>query len=340
MITFEKVMEIKILHKQGKSNRAIACELGLSRNTVRHYLQMKAEPPVYSSRPVAPSRLDGYRDYVRQRIYEAYPYKIPATVIVREIKSRGYRGGITILRDFIRTLNTPPVPEPVVRFETEPGQQMQVDWGTMRNGKSPLHVFVAVLGYSRMLYAEFTDNMRYETLEACHRNAFAFFGGVPREVLYDNMKTVVQQRDAYQPGSHRFNPSLWRFGQEMGFSPRLCRPFRAKTKGKVERMVQYIRNSFYIPLLTRQRSLGNALDVVTANQEALSWLQEVANCRHHCTIGMRPCDRCQEEQQSMLSLPPHSKHFGTQKRMKSVSCCFPLHYSLPVNEPSCYEVTW
>ncbi|MBW9371554.1 transposase, partial [Escherichia coli] len=76
----------------------------------------------------------------------------------------------------------------------------------MRNGRSPLHVFVAVLGYSRMLYIEFTDNMRYDTLETCHRNAFRFFGGVPREVLYDNMKTVVLQRDAYQTGQHRFHP--------------------------------------------------------------------------------------------------------------------------------------
>ncbi len=81
--------------------------------------------------------------------------------------------------------------------------------------------------------------MRYDTLETCHRNAFRFFGGVPREVLYDNMKTVVLQRDAYQTGQHRFHPSLWQFGKEMGFSPRLCRPFRAQTKGKVERMVQY-----------------------------------------------------------------------------------------------------
>ena len=97
-----------------------------------------------------------------------------------------------------------------------------------------------------MLYIEFTDNMRYDTLETCHRNAFRFFGGVPREVLYDNMKTVVLQRDAYQTGQHRFHPSLWQFGKEMGFSPRLCRPFRAQTKGKVERMVQYTRNSLII----------------------------------------------------------------------------------------------
>ncbi|MDF3223324.1 DDE-type integrase/transposase/recombinase, partial [Escherichia coli] len=105
--------------------------------------------------------------------------------------------------------SVPQEQEPAVRFETEPGRQMQVDWGTMRNGRSPLHVFVAVLGYSRMLYIEFTDNMRYDTLETCHRNAFRFFGGVPREVLYDNMKTVVLQRDAYQTGQHRFHPSLW-----------------------------------------------------------------------------------------------------------------------------------
>ncbi len=140
---------------------------------------------------------------------------------------------MTILRAFIRSLSVPQEQEPAVRFETEPGRQMQVDWGTMRNGRSPLHVFVAVPGYRRMLYIEFTDNMRYDTLETCHHNAFRFFGGVPREVLYDNMKTVVLQRDAYQTGQHRFHPSLWQFGKEMGFSPRLCRPFRLRDPHKI-----------------------------------------------------------------------------------------------------------
>ncbi|GHL39937.1 hypothetical protein ECZU38_08960 [Escherichia coli] len=219
MVTFETVMEIKILHKQGMSSRAIARELGISRNTVKRYLQAKSEPPKYTPRPAVASLLDEYRDYIRQRIADAHPYKIPATVIAREIRDQGYRGGMTILRGFIRSLSVPQEQEPAVRFETEPGRQMQVDWGTMRNGRSPLHVFVAVLGYSRMLYIEFTDNMRYDTLETCHRNAFRFFGGVPREVLYDNMKTVVLQRDAYQTGQHRFHPSLWQFGKEMGFSP-------------------------------------------------------------------------------------------------------------------------
>lgn len=176
--------------------------------------------------------LDEYRDYIRQRIADAHPYKIPATVSTREIMEQGYRGGMTILRKFIRSFAMPQEPEPVVRLETEPGRQMQVDWGTMRNGKSPLHVFVAVLGYSRMLYIEFTDNIRFDTLETCHRNAFSFFGCVPREILYDNMKTVVFQRDAYQAGQHRFNPSLWLFGKDMGFSPGCATPSGHKPKAR------------------------------------------------------------------------------------------------------------
>ncbi len=147
MVTFETVMEIKILHKQGMSSRAIARELGISRNTVKHYLQAKSEPPKYTPRPAVASLLDEYRDYICQRIADAHPYKIPATVIAREIRDQGYRGGMTILRAFIRSLSVPQEQEPAVRFETEPGRQMQVDWGTMRNGRSPLHVFVAVLGY-------------------------------------------------------------------------------------------------------------------------------------------------------------------------------------------------
>ncbi|AJJ79333.1 helix-turn-helix family protein [Yersinia pestis Antiqua] len=339
MVTFETVMEIKILHKQGMSSRAIARELGISRNTVKRYLQAKSEPPKYTPRPAVASLLDEYRDYIRQRIADAHPYKIPATVIAREIRDQGYRGGMTILRAFIRSLSVPQEQEPAVRFETEPGRQMQVDWGTMRNGHSPLHVFVAVLGYSRMLYIEFTDNMRYDTLETCHRNAFRFFGGVPREVLYDNMKTVVLQRDAYQTGQHRLHPSLWQFGKEMGFSPRLCRPFRAQTKGKVERMVQYTRNSFYIPLMTRLRPMGIPVDVETANRHGLRWLHDVANQRKHETIQARPCDRWLAEQQSMLALPPEKKEYDVHLDENLVNFDkHPLHHPLSIYDSFCRGV--
>ncbi|AJI92176.1 integrase core domain protein [Yersinia pestis] len=150
---------------------------------------------------------------------------------------------MTILRAFIRSLSVPQEQEPAVRFETEPGRQMQVDWGTMRNGRSPLHVFVAVLGYSRMLYIEFTDNMRYDTLETCHRNAFRFLGWCAARSVVDNMKTVFCNvthinRSAPVPS---FAVAV---RQGDGLAPRRVGPFRAQTKGKVERMVQYTRNIF------------------------------------------------------------------------------------------------
>jgi len=336
MVTFENVMEIHILYKRGMSIRGIASHLGMSRNTVRRYLKSHQVQPVYSPRPKASSLLDCYKDYIRKRIADSQPYRLTATVIYREICDQGYRGSLTLLRYFLRAEQKPIAAEPLVRFETEPGQQMQVDWGTMRTGHSPLHVFVAVLGYSRMLYIEFTDNMRYETMERCHRNAFHFFGGVPLDVLYDNMKTVVIQRDAYQPGQHRFHPALWQFAKEMGFTPRLCRPFRAQTKGKVERMVGYTRQSFYIPLMTRLRPAGVTLDVETANREGRRWLSEVANRREHQTIRCRPCDRWVEDQQAMLALPPEKT--VEQTLIKANIQTFdrnPLHHPLSIYDVFC-----
>lgn len=336
MVTFENVMEIHILHKRGMSIRSIASQLGISRNTVRKYLKSQQEQPVYTPRPRPVSLLDPYREYISKRIADSTPYRLPATVIHREIRSQGYQGSLSLLRHHLRIEHKAAPPGPVIRFETEPGRQLQVDWGTMRTGHSPLHVFVAVLGYSRMLYIEFTDNMRYETMESCHRNTFRFFGGVPQEVLYDNMKTVVLQRDAYHAGHHRFHPSLWQFAKEMGFTPRLCRPFRAQTKGKVERMVGYTRQSFYIPLMTRLRPAGVAVDVETANREGRRWLSEVANQRVHQTIHCRPCERWVEDQQAMLALPPEKP--AEQLLIKEDINFFdrnPLHHPLSIYDMFC-----
>lgn len=137
MITFEIRMEIKVLHKRGMSIRAIARELGISRNTVRSHLKAKSEKPQYSPRPAPSSLLDEYRDYISKRISDAHPYKIPATVIAREIMELGYRGGLTILREFIRKQTLPAQAEPVVRFETEPGRQMQLTGGPCETASHP-----------------------------------------------------------------------------------------------------------------------------------------------------------------------------------------------------------
>lgn len=172
---------------------------------------------------------------------------------------------------------------------------MQVDWGVFRRGKDSLSAFVATLGWSRYTYVEFVTDERFETLQRCHKNAFAYFQGVPKEVLYDNMKTVIQQRNAYGAGLHRFHSGLWDLTQETGFTPRLCQPYRAKTKGKVERFIRYLRYSFYVPLVSQLKQAGLTLDVETANLEVLKWLRDIANVRVHQTTQEQPVFRWKQE---------------------------------------------
>jgi transposase len=191
-----------------------------------------------------------------------------------------------------------------VRFETEAGKKMQVDWGQMRGGKSPLHAFVAVRGYSRALFVAITGNMRYDTLEYCHHQAFEYFQGIPQQIWYDNMKTVVIERDAYAEGKHKLNQSFYQFSKAMGFMPKLCKPYRPQTTGKVERMVRYVRDSFYRPLATRLASMELTLDVDTANIEIMNWLNNIANQRIHDTIKAKPADKLKEEQAYLQNLPP------------------------------------
>lgn len=304
MLKQESCMEIQILHKQGKSIKAISRETGYSRNTVRKYLRSD-EPPQYTPRSRRPSLLDPYRAYIEARVSAALPHRIPSPVIFREIQEQGYPGGIRILRSLLQTLYPAPTPEPVVRFETEPGKQMQVDWCVLRRGKSPLSAFVATLGFARATYVEFVDNERFETLKQCHINAFEYFGGVPLEVLYDNMKTVVLGRNVYGEGLHRFHTGLWDLAKRYGFTPRLCQPYRAQTKGKVERFNHYLRYSFYYPLAGKLKQSGLPLDVETANVEVLKWLRDVANVRVHGTLKEQPIALLKQEQSALQPLPQY-----------------------------------
>jgi transposase len=125
--------------------------------------------------------------------------------------------------------------ELVIRFETEVGAQMQVDWVEFRKSRRPLFALSATLGYSRASYVEFVSDMKVATLIACHEHAYAAFGGVPRRVLYDNMKTVILERDAYGEGEHRYHAGFLNYARHCGFVLKLSHHYRAKTKGKVER---------------------------------------------------------------------------------------------------------
>jgi transposase len=304
MVSYEEYMQIKILHKQGKSLRAIATEMSCSVNTVRKYLSDDAAPK-YQHRVRRESKITPFETYLRERVAAAAPDWIPATVLWREIEQKGYIGSERTVRMFVATLRPLRAPDPLVRFETAAGDQMQVDWIEFRRRKGDgLFAFVATLGFSRATYVEFVSDMRLETLLACHANCFVWFGGVPGRALYDNMKTVVLERDAYGPKQHRFQPGFMDFAGHYGFRPELCRPYRAKTKGKVERMNGYIRRSFYVPLVARLKSVGLELDVVTANTEVWRWLREVAHRRLHGTTKLQPGKQLIVERGSLQSLPP------------------------------------
>ena len=301
MLVAEEAVEIRVLSKQGKSIRDIARLLKVSRNTVRRYIRGEGLPRY--ERKTRPSKLDDYKQYIAERVRAAAPEWIPATVLQRELRALGYTGGVSILKDHLATLKPVARPEPLIRFETEPGRQMQADFATIRRGKDRLAVFIATLGWSRATFVEFVTDERMETLLGCHERAFFYFGGVPREVLYDNMRTVVTERDRYGPGLHRYNRTFLDFAHHHGFVPRLCQPYRPRTKGKVERFIRYLRASFYVPLASQLSPEGLTVDRDTANARVGTWLREIANARVHATTGEIPAVRLEQERERLQPIP-------------------------------------
>jgi transposase len=296
-------MEIAVLKKHGQSIRAIARAMGVSRNTVRRHLRGGEEAGVRKVPPKRVEKLDPFKGYIVDRLKAAAPDPIPASVLYGEIKGHGYTGGATRVKQFVRGLRPAAKPDPVVRFETEPGLQMQADWATIGRGADQLSVWIATLGWSRAAYVEFCDDERLETLIGCHENAFGAFGGVAREVLYDNVKTVVLERNAYGRGVHRFHPGFLDYARHAGFLPRLCRPYRAKTKGKVERFIRYLKGSFWVPFAASMKQAGLKPDKHAANAAVARWLREVANARVHATTEEVPAERLVIEREKLQRLP-------------------------------------
>jgi transposase len=304
MLTQEQSVEIQVLKKQGRSIRQIARETGLSRNTVRRYLR-EGRAIGYGPREPRPCKLDPYKAFLQERIAQARPDWIPATVLLREIRSAGYEGGISQLKAYLAPFKIGRL-DPVVRFETEPGRQMQADFTVIRRGRDRLSAFVATLGYSRATFVRFTQQEDFPVWRECLAAAFEYFGGVPQEVLFDNAKPVIIERDAYGEGEHRWHAGMLEFAKDFGFRLRVCRPYRARTKGKVERFNGYLKGSFLVPLAATLKAGGLKLDVHTANREVLRWLSEVANERIHATTGERPSARLPADQAKLSALPVRS----------------------------------
>lgn len=312
MLGQEGYVEIQVKHRQGMSIKAISRELGVSRNTVRRYLRSKSVPPPRPRSP-KPTKLDDYRGYLRARVAAAHPDWIPARVLFDELVALGYSGSVRTVSGYLATLKPAAKADPVVRFETPPGRQMQVDWGAFRLNGSRVSLFLATLGWSRFTFGVFVDNERFECLRDCHEQAFEAFGGVPEEALYDNMRTVVQQRNGYGKGLHRFHPGLNDLAHHYTFTPKLCRPYRAKTKGKVERSIGYVRRSFFVPVLSRYCQLEQRLDLAGLNLEFARWLAMTANARVHATTQAVPSERLKQERDALQPLPP--TRVGRERRV-------------------------
>lgn len=277
---------IQDMHQKGMSVSQIARELGRDRKTIRKWLH-ESEAGRYERKVIPPTKIDPYREYILERMQEGC---LNAAVIYDEIAEMGYDGGMTQLRVFMRPYRPVMEAKATPRFETPPGRQAQVDWGKFtvnwHGHKHRLYAFVMILGYSRMMYLEFTENEKLETLIGCHLRAAAYFNGVTATCLYDNMKTVVVGQDEH--GNPIWNERFAAFAAHHGFKLQRCKPYRARTKGKVENGVGYVRKNFW----PRVRTFTGLDDL---NQQARHWLDSVANVRIHGTTHERPVDRFSNE---------------------------------------------
>ena len=282
---------------QGTSKSALARQLGISRDTIHRWIRagdldrdLEAEIVRYGPRPPVPTKLDPYKAIIEARL-TAFP-QLSAVRLLAEIRAAGYPGGYTQLKAFVHRVRPIPAPPPVIRFETPAGRQAQVDFARFRFAWGVRYALLVVLGYSRMLWCRFYPRQDMATLIDGLEDAFHSFGGVPQELLFDQMKAVITRDLRLEGGALIRNAEFLRFARHWGFTPRACRPYRAQTKGKVERPVRYLRGNFVY---------GRAfLHDADLDQQCQGWLERVANVRLHGTTHERPRVRFDREERLLL----------------------------------------
>ena len=332
VVTLGEIVLIHDLKRQGLSVSAIARKLGLDRKTVRRHLDRGMEPPAYGPRPPRPRQLASYEVYLRERI-AAWP-ELTGKRLLREIRELGYSGCYSVLTDFLRVAK-PAKPRPFERrFEIAAGRQGQVDFAQFKTAftdepgvERVLWLFTMVLGHSRWLWGRFCATQDLQTVLRCHIDAFAAMGGAPSELLYDRMKTAVVGESA--EGIVTYNPSLVGLLSHYGALPRACRPYRAQTKGKVERPYRYVREDFFLARSFRD------LDDLNAQLEA--WRTTVANARVHATTRRIVAEHFAEERPALITHPagPYSAVLTIERRVSRegmVSAGGNL-YSVPATRP-------
>lgn len=292
MIMMEVLMDIRSLAKQGYTLRAIARMTGKHRDTVKKYLDEKALPvyhPICRASKLEPFKtlIEGWlgqQDYQATRIHEL-------------LLAQGFKGSYSIVKRHMGRLKEQRDRVAYVRFETLPGQQAQVDFGDFAiecadGTKLTIYCFIMVLGFSRKMYVEFIDRCTLANFLACHIRAFAFFGGIPAEILYDNMKNVVIKKLV---GAVQWNLHFMQFCVHYGFKPLTTPAYSPWAKGKVERPINYIRERFW-----RGYMFSNIAEL---NRNILEWIKTVADERTHGTTHEKPADRFEKERPSLGLLP-------------------------------------
>jgi len=282
MLDKRTIFEIHRLKNQGWSQRRIARELRVGRDTVKKYL--KNPEQTVSKKLSRSSKLNPYRELIDQ--FLDHDPLVGAPVVLQRLQQNGFDGKISIVRDYLqKKRGQVKYREPFIRFESPPGKQMQIDWGhfghlSYGQTNRKLYALAVIESYSRMSYVEFTHSQRQEALHQSLLNAFKYFGGTPEEILVDNMVTAVIER---QGSLIRFNESFLDFLRLFKIVPVACNVRAPQEKGKIENIIKYLRQNFW-PL----RSFTDLKDIQT---QLIEWLDTIANVRIHQTTGERPKDR-------------------------------------------------
>lgn len=297
--------QIIILHADGWSIRALCRHFAMGRNTIRriirknHRRREKGHDVLVPKKPVVrKSKLDGFRSQIKQ-LLKNYP-DITGVRVYEELVANGFDGGSTIVTDYLRKIRPKPKKDPVVRFETDPGRQGQMDWSPYtlaftRTGRQTVNCFSYILGFSRRQYIDFTLDRKFFTLIRRHQDAFAHFTGVPATCLYDSEKTVVLRWEGGQPV---YNPAFVAFITHYHCRPIACTRGRPQTKGKVEAPFNYVEKN----LLNGRRFE----DLQDLRQACRWWLANRSDLHIHDTTGRPPLELFMEKEQSaLIALPAH-----------------------------------
>lgn len=323
-----EIVLINDLHQQGLSISAIARKVGCARKTVKKYIERGLEAPCYGPRAARPSVLEPYTAYLTERV-AAFP-DLSGRRLLREIRKLGYKGSYSTLKPFLREVRPPTRAQFERRFETPPGRQAQVDFAefsvefTDEPGVTrKVWLFSMVLGHSRWLWGRFVSSQNLQSVMRCHIAAFDAMSGSPEHILYDRMKTAVIGED--EAGVVTYNTSLVALLNHYGTVPRACQPYRAKTKGKVERPFRYIRQDFFLA-----RTFRNIDDL---NAQFETWYTQIAKPRTHATTLRVVNEAFAEEQRSLKPLPaiPYDAVLTVERRVshEGMISVAGNHYSVP-----------